>query len=304
MKGINKMSVKKKNGFILLVLVLLVAACTEKNTTLIESAGIVDGDVVSVKTQIVGTVKEVLFKDGVEVEAGEVLVEVDREKLLKNLEALDISEREIQITRVRLRQKRAFLKENIAYLKKQTERLRRLNQNAAVSADKLEAAELKLLDVQTTQIDIQQQLSGLSVKRDALRNQRELLELQINDFIIVSPVSGIVLERFVVQGEMVFPGSIIADILDLSSLYVEAFLELEEIGGLKLGQKVKLEVDGLNRSFEGTISYFGKKAEFSPRYIISEKERKELLFQVKVAVPEDEVLTFKLGMPVTVIFRE
>ncbi|MFC2158077.1 HlyD family secretion protein [Acidobacteriota bacterium] len=304
MKGINQKIVKQKNGFLLLIFVLLTAACTEKNTTLIESAGIVDGDVVSVKTQVVGTVKEVRFKDGVEVAAGDVLVEVDREKLLKNLEALDISGREIQISRVRLRQQLDFLKENIAYLTKQTERLRRLNQNAAVSGDKLEAAELRLLEVQTTQKDIQQQLSGLSVKRDALRNQGEQLDLQINDFIIVSPVSGIVLERFVVQGEKVFPGSIIADILDLSSLYVEAFLELEEIGGLKLGQKVKLKVDGLDRSFEGTISYFGKKAEFSPRYIISEEERKELLFQVKVAVPEEDVLTFKLGMPVTVIFRE
>jgi hypothetical protein len=51
----------------------------------------------------------------------------------------------------------------------------------------------------------------------------------------------------------------------------------------------------------GTVSYFGRKAEFSPKYIISEKERKSLLYQVKIKVEGNSGI-FKIGMPVTVVF--
>ena len=59
-------------------------------------------------------------------------------------------------------------------------------------------------------------------------------------------------------------------------------------------------VDGIeNRVFSGTITQFGQKAEFSPKYIVSEKERQSLLYRVKVGL-SDDLEVFKLGMPVTI----
>jgi HlyD family secretion protein len=123
--------------------------------------------------------------------------------------------------------------------------------------------------------------------------------------VIKSPVSqGVIIEKFVSVGETVFPGASIVDILDLASLYVEVFLEEQEISSLKLNQKARIRVDGLgNRELLGTVSYFGRKAEFSPKYIISEKERESLLYQVKIKV-EGDTSIFKIGMPVTVIIEK
>ena len=116
------------------------------------------------------------------------------------------------------------------------------------------------------------------------------------------PAHGVVLERFVSKGETVFPGTPAADILEHSSLYVEIFLEEQEISSLTLNMKARVLVDGLeDQELWGKVSFFGRKAEFSPKYIISEKERKSLLYQVKIAV-EDENGVFKVGMPVTVRF--
>ena len=150
----TKERVMNIKGAFIIVLVLLTVGCAETDSTVIKSSGIVDGDVTSIKTQVAGAVKEVLFSEGEEVAAGEVLAEVDREKLEKNLEAIDISEREIRINRDRLLRQASFLKENISYLTKQTGRLRRLKENAAVSGDKLEAAELRLLEAQTSLEDV------------------------------------------------------------------------------------------------------------------------------------------------------
>jgi HlyD family secretion protein len=97
-----------------------------------------------------------------------------------------------------------------------------------------------------------------------------------------------------------FLGAPVADILDRSSLYVEIFLEEPELSRLALGRDVDVLVDGMEgKVYSGTITYFGQKAEFSPKYIISEKERRSLLYRVKVGLSGD-LEVFKLGMPVTV----
>ena len=88
-------------------------------------------------------------------------------------------------------------------------------------------------------------------------------------------------------------------------MYIEIFIEESELAALTLGQKARIQIDGLeHRDLFGKIAYFGKKAEFSPKYVISEQERKSLLYQVKIAISTDFDL-FKIGMPVTVIlFRK
>ena len=58
-------------------------------------------------------------------------------------------------------------------------------------------------------------------------------------------------------------------------------------------------MDGIERPvFRGRIAAFGRKAEFSPKYIVAEKERQALLYQVKVRIDRD-LDVFKIGMPVT-----
>ena len=92
-----------------------------------------------------------------------------------------------------------------------------------------------------------------------------------------------VLETFIGQGETVFPGVALVDILDLSSLFVDVFIEEKEIAALKLGQRAGISSTAWTAGlFPGAISAFGRKAEFSPKYIVAEKERQALLYQVKV----------------------
>ncbi len=88
--------------------------------------------------------------------------------------------------------------------------------------------------------------------------------------------------------------------MDLNTLYIEIFVEGEEVSKLKLGDKVRIYLDGITRDFTAEISYFGKKAEFSPKYVISEKERKSLLYLVKIKIEKDKEF-FKIGMPVNVV---
>ncbi len=286
---------------ILLALALAFWSCAKPEKG-IRAPGTVDGDVYTVRNQGSGTLVSWSAVEGEAVTAGQLLGEVDPSKVQNSLDALEINAREIDNQAAQLRKKAEDGRANVAYLQKQVDRLTRLKQEKAIAGDDLEKTQLRLTDAETTLYTVEKSLQGLVLQRDQLANKRQALDLALKDLKITSPVRGTVLETYVSQGQMLLPGTALADVLDLDSLYVQAFVEEQEVTGLKLGDRAEILVDGLpGRTFEGTVSYFGRKAEFSPKYILSEKERAALLYEVRVSLKKD-LEVFKVGMPVTVVF--
>jgi HlyD family secretion protein len=282
-------------------LLLLFFSC-QKNNLEIRAPGVVDGEIASIKALAGGTLDRFLIQEGQAVKKGDLVAEINRDKIRNGLQELALAEKEIANSEIRAREKRQLLNANLAYARKQVQRFERLQQNQSISGDQLEKARLQLQELQTALFDLDQSLAALQIQKDKLANKRQALELTEKDMLLRSPVAGVVLESFIGQGENVFPGLALADILDLSSLYIDVFVEEKELAALKLNQRAEIIVDGLEqRSFSGFIAVFGKKAEFSPKYIVAEKERQALLYQVKVRIDRD-LDVFKIGMPVTVVF--
>lgn len=291
-----------KKILVTFITLIVLASCTSKPSEQIISAGVVDGDVITVKAAVSGKVETLNIIEGASVSKDSLLVAVDADKIRNQLQGLSIQEKEVAVNRKKLDRRIRLLNANLAYWKEQVERFGRLQEKESISGDQLEQARLKLEEVEASLFDAQQSLGALSIQSENIQNKKERLNLILEDHLIVSPVTGFVLEKFISEGEMLFPATPVADILDRSSLFVETFLEGTELSRLRLGQQVDILVDGIeNRSFPGTIIYFGQKAEFSPKYIISEKERRSLLYRVKVKLDQD-LEVFKLGMPVTVTF--
>jgi HlyD family secretion protein len=241
-------------------------------------------------------------REGQAVRKGELIAEINRDKVRNGMEDLALAEKEIANSESRAREKRTLLAANLDYRQQQTQRFERLHAGQSVSGDQLEKARLQLHDARTSLRELDRSLEALQIQRERIANKRQALELAEQDLMLKSPVSGVVLETFARSGETVLPGAGLADILDLSSLFVDVFIEEKEIAALKLGQRAEIFVDGMgNRAFSGRIASFGRKAEFSPKYIVAEKERQALLYQVKVRIEED-LDVFKVGQPVTVVF--
>lgn len=291
----------KSYQIVILVALSFISACASRETDRITAAGVVDGDVVTLRAAAGGTIDRADLGEGREVEKGAVLVEINDDKLANQRESLDLQDREIEINRVKLKSRIQLLKANLAYWGDQVARLERLRRSEAVSGDELDKAGLKLQEVETSLTEANQALRELAVRTESLRNQRERLDLLREDHIVKSPVTGPILEEFVKAGETVFPGNPLADVLDRSSLYIEVFLEGEEISRIRVGQDAVVRADGrADQPFKGWVSSIGRTAEFSPKYIVSEKERRSLLYRVKIGLPPESDV-FKLGMPVTVV---
>lgn len=290
---------------IIFIIGLLSFSCSNHRENEIKAQGIVDGDIITLKSMVAGIINELNLEEGRKVGRDEILVKVDSDKIKNQLNELVIILMEIDNNFEKLKKKGTFARSNLSYLDRQVKRFRRLNKTKSVSGEKLEAMELKKLDVETSLFEITKNLRALELQKEKIENKKDYLNLVLADYLIKSPTEqGVIIEVFVSEGETVFPGSSIADILDTSSLFIETFLEGKEITSLKLNMDARLLVDGMEqKELWGTVSYFGRKAEFSPKYIISEKERKSLLYQVKVKV-EGDTGVFKIGMPVTVVFEK
>jgi len=303
MKFISNKNQRRLISALLLVAgVLLAFTGCRREEGMILAAGVVDGETAVVKSLVGGEVIHLNLQEGASVDQGSLLAQINNSKLQKKLEALDIQAKEIKLNQQKTREKINLLLQVKAYWQDKVERLTRLTQKQSVAGDELEQARLKLTEATTSLFEARQALKSLQVKLEALANQKQQLLLQLADYSIQAPAQGIVLRKFINQGETLLPGQALAEILIAGSLFVETFLEEKELSHLRLGHPVEILVDGLSQPLQGEIFFIGREAEFSPKYIVSEKERKSLLYRVKIKVKDSEE-SLKLGMPVTVRLR-
>jgi HlyD family secretion protein len=55
-------------------------------------------------------------------------------------------------------------------------------------------------------------------------------------------------------------------------------------------------IDGVNRRFEGRVTFLSPEAEFTPKDIQTPDQRAKLVYRVKITLPNPEGI-FKPGMP-------
>lgn len=124
----------------------------------------------------------------------------------------------------------------------------------------------------------------------------------LRDAEILSPLDGNVLVRYADRGELLGQGSPVFEIADLKDLWTKIYVPETRLPGIRLGQPVKIRVDGSETELTGTVSWISESAEFTPKTILTEETRTSLVYPVKIRVPNDKQL-LKIGMPVTVVME-
>ena len=141
-------------------------------------------------------------------------------------------------------------------------------------------------------------------RRTAEQNRaaRDIARDAVADLTVRVPVSGVILTKNYEEGEYVQAGAPIATVADLSDCWVKVYVSSEELGRLRIGQKALVSIDGApGRTREGYVKEISESAEYTPRQSITRRERENLVFAVKVAIPNEDGL-MKPGMPADVIF--
>jgi multidrug resistance efflux pump len=129
--------------------------------------------------------------------------------------------------------------------------------------------------------------------RAALRT----VETQIAKMALTSPISGVVTGRSAHVGEAAVPGTTLLTVSDLGEVTLKIYVPENELDRVYLGQEVEVRVDSFpGRAFKGIVSSIAQQAEFTPKNVQTEKERVNMVFAVRVRLPNPEHL-LKPGMP-------
>ncbi len=133
--------------------------------------------------------------------------------------------------------------------------------------------------------------------------RRKEIETMLRDTFVYSPVKGTVIDKAIELGENVVPGTPLAVVVDLASLYVKTYVEQRDIGRIKLGDEARIYVDSFpGKYFPGKVSLVAPKAEFTPRDVQMNENRSTMVYKVKVAIANPQGI-LKPGMPTDVDLR-
>ena len=171
------------------------------------------------------------------------------------------------------------------------------------------AAPSKMLDDATSQVKVLQkqldaQVSTLNTQLSTLNSQLSTADVQIEqlrDMLrkchVTAPTQGTVLEKYVERGEFVATGKPLFKVADTQDMYLRAYVTSAQLQTVKIGQQVKVFADYGNqqkKEYDGTVAWISSRSEFTPKTVLTDDERADLVYAVKIAIRNDGYI--KIGM--------
>ena len=144
---------------------------------------------------------------------------------------------------------------------------------------------------------INAQQAGVNAQQAGIRSQRAQLDDQIAHTFVKSPITGTVLEKYAECGEFVPIGKPLFKMADTGRMFIRAYLTSGQLKRIRIGQRVKVMADygdGQRKTYDGVVAWISSRSEFTPKTILTDDERADLVYAVKVQFRNDGYV--KIGM--------
>jgi HlyD family secretion protein len=313
---------------------LTLAAC-KTETAKFDAVGTFEATEIIVSSEATGKILTFNVKEGDTVGVGKIVatidplsIELQKEQVAASMTAIGEKSNDatpqVQVFTEQIgvqRNQIAVQKQQLSVLQKEQKRFETLVKADAATPKQLDditgqisilnrqidAAEsqIKVLERQSqTQKDVVSiQNRGISSEKLPLQKRLKQLDDQISRTRVTNPLAGTILTKYAEAGEMTMAGKALYKVADMREMTLRAYVQGNQLGQIKIGQKVKIRLDdGMEKSWEmtGTITWISSKAEFTPKTIQTKDERANLVYAIKIGVPNDGSL--KIGMYGEVVF--
>ena len=285
-----------------MVVSLMVSSCSNNNK-LSDAYGNFEAVQVTVSAESAGRIHYLNVEEGSQPDSGAVVALVDTTDLyLKKLQ-LQSQKKAIAVRKSSIESQVAVQQQQKQNLMVEKSRVSRLIADKAATAKQLDdiSGAIDLVDKQMENINTQN--AGIVEEMEIVDRQIAQVNESIRKCYIRNPVKGTVLNKFAEAGEVAAPGRALYKIADLSVMELKVYISGSQLPAVKQGQQVEVLIDKdqkTNRKLTGVVSWISPKAEFTPKIIQTKEERVNLVYGVKIRVPNDGSL--KIAMPAEVNF--
>ena len=300
-----------------------------KNENAFDASGTFEADEIILSSEVTGRILAFDHEEGDRILRSDTLVRIDpiglpfqKATLEASLEAIDLkaatAQPQIRVIRQQIRGQEsrvAALEARLQQLQHERERTEKLLQAEAATQKQLDdlTAQVRItekeveaarqqVDILQQQIQMQQEVAsiqnrGLFSEKEPLEKQIEQVSDQIARSRVTSPIDGVILTKYMFEGEFATPGKALLKVADLSSLYLRAYFTGDQLPQLELGQEVDVFIDKGEDTYEqmkGVVSWIASEAEFTPKTIQTKDERADLVYAARIKVKNPGPL--KIGM--------
>ncbi len=288
----------KKYSIILLAICLVACSSKEKE---FDATGTFEATEVTVSAEQSGTLLRFSIEEGDNVEAGSEVGLTDTTQIWLKLRQADATKTVYQSQKPDLEKQIAATRQQLENAQSEKKRYQELVSDGAAPSKMLDDAtnQVKVLQRQLDALvsTLNTQLSTLNSQLSTVDVQKNQLRDQLHKCHIVAPISGTVLEKYAEQGEFAAPGKALFKMGDTRNMYLRAYVTSAQLEKVKVGQKVKVFADfgdKKRKEYDGTVSWISSRSEFTPKTILTDDERADLVYAVKIAVKNDGAI--KIGM--------
>ena len=289
-----------KNILAIVSVAMTLAACgtSEKEY---DATGTFEATETTVSAEQGGRLLTFDVKEGDPVETGREVGLIDTTDAWLKILQLQATKAVYQSQKPNIKKQIAALRQQLAKAQAEQRRYQELVSDGAAPSKMLDDAKSQ---VQVLQRQLDAQVSALSTNTQALNRQMNATEAQISQLReqlkkcrIVAPQSGSVLEKYVERGEFVAIGKPLFKVADMEEMYLRAYVTSAQLQDIKVGQQVKVFADyggGQKKTYPGTVSWISGRSEFTPKTILTDDERADLVYALKIRVKNDGYI--KIGM--------
>lgn len=294
--------------YVLAGVALMMAACGG-NEKAYDATGTFEATETTVYAEQSGALLTFSVNEGDMIEAGKEVGLIDTTQTWLKIQQLDATKEVYQSQKPDMERQIAATRQQLSKAQQDEQRYRELVADGAAPSKMLDDASSQ---VKVLQKQLDAQISSLSTSTRSLDKQTVAANVQIEqlrDMLrkchIVAPTKGTVLEKYVERGEFVVIGKPLFKIADTEQMFMRAYVTSAQLQNIKIGQKVKVFADygdGQKKAYDGTVSWISSRSEFTPKTILTDDERADLVYAVKVAVKNDGYV--KIGMYGEVVLSE
>lgn len=316
------------NKYILLLFLMTITGCSRSVATY-DASGTFEAEEIMVTAKATGTILKLEVEEGQQLALHEKVGEIDpknielqKEQVIASIDALEqktgSAVPQIQVLQTQISAQSAnvsVLQEQLRNAVRERDRTANLVARDAATRKQLDDANGQMLVIQKqisaarTQLStLQQQISAakenVSIQNRAILSERkptqkkvEQMDEQLKNNIIESPIAGMVLTKYMNEGEFAMTGKPVFKMADLDLMILKIFITGDQLAQVKTGQQVKVFIDmseGKTKELPGTVYWISPKAEFTPKTIQTKNERANLVYAAKIHVKNDGFL--KMGM--------
>jgi HlyD family secretion protein len=307
-----------------LLMLCHLAGCSRAESDRVQ--GYVEGEFVYVASPLAGALESLYVQRGAQVKTGDALFALDstperaardeaERRLMQaraNLEDARKGKRPTEIASIeaQLRQARAALVLSERDLRRQ-EQISTSGAGAAQDLDRARSlydqdrqrvAQLEA-DLKTAQLgsridQIEAAQAEVRAREATLaRAEWDLAQKRQN-----APQPGLVSDTLYREGEWVAAGKPVVVLLPPQNIKVRAFVPQTRFGALKVGQPVRVYVDGVAEPYLGKVTFLSPQAEYTPPVIYSQESRAKLVFMIEARFDNETAVNLHPGQPVDVQF--